>query len=133
MWNAYRKEQNSEQTQKQSEEPRAEPPTEPSNEPPQKPAFFAPDYKRIRINDKEEHTLKLLLELEARSPDREYTATDFTALTGRSQTTEARYLKRLWQQGKLNREWKNRQYYYTLVTTGSKTVSQTPMTNPQTQ
>ena len=42
------------------------------------------------------------------------------------------YLKRLWQQGKLKREWKNRQYYYTLAATGSKTVSQSPMTDPQT-
>ena len=70
--------------------------------------------------------------LKAQSPDREYTATDFTALTGRNHITEARYLKRLWQQGKLNREWKNRQYYYTLVTTESKTVSQNEVSNPQT-
>lgn len=126
VWKAYRKEQGT-ATLPPEQEPISEEPETKSAEPPQqKPS------KRKRINDKEEHTFKLLLELEAQSPNREYTATDFTALTGRNHITEARYLKRLWQQGKLNREWKNRQYYYTLVTTGSKTVSQTPMTNPQT-
>lgn len=122
VWEAYHKEQGT-----ATLPPEQEPPTEPSEEPPQKPS------KRKRINDKEEHTFKLLLELEAQSPDREYIATDFTALTGRNHITEARYLKRLWQQGKLNREWKNRQYYYTLVTTESKTVSQNEVSNPQTQ
>ncbi len=122
VWEAYRKEQGT-----ATLPPEQEPPTEPSEEPPQKPS------KRKRINDKEEHTLKLLWELEAQSPNREYIATDFTALTGRNHITEARYLKRLWQQGKLNREWKNRQYYYTLVTTESETVSQNEVSNPQTQ
>ena len=130
VWKAYRKEQGTATLSPEQEPIGEEPETknaEPSEEPPQKPS------KRKRINDKEEHTFKLLLELEAQSPDREYIATDFTALTGRNHTTEARYLKRLWQQGKLNREWKNRQYYYTLVTTESKTVSQNEVSNPQTQ
>lgn len=126
VWEAYRKEQGT-ATLPPEKEPIGEEPEKKSAEPPQKPS------KRKRINDKEEHTLKLLLELEARSPNREYTPTDFTALTGRNHITEARYLKRLWQQGKLNREWKNRQYCYTLVTTGSKTVSQNEVSNPQTQ
>lgn len=130
VWEAYRKEQGTATLPPEQEPIGEEPETknaEPSEEPPQKPS------KRKRINDKEEHTFKLLLELEAQSPNREYIATDFTALTGRNHITEARYLKRLWQQGKLNREWKNRQYYYTLVTTESKTVSQNEVSNPQTQ
>lgn len=126
VWNAYRKEQNPPTEPEQKAESEQEPSTGLSAESPQKPS------KRKRIDDKEEYTLKLLLELEARSPDREYIPADFTTLTGRSQITEARYLKRLWQQGKLKREWKNRQYYYTLAATGSKTVSQSPMTDPQT-
>lgn len=88
--------------------------------------------KRIRIEEKEEHTLKLLLELEAKEQGQEYLPTDFTAITGRNYTTEARHLKTLWEQGKLKREWKNRQYYYTLAT-GSKTVGQTAVSNPQMQ
>ena len=126
VWNAYHKEQNPPTEPEQKTESEQEPSTGLSAEPPQKPS------KRKRIDDKEEYTLKLLLELESRSPDREYIPADFATLTGRSQITEARYLKRLWQQGKLKREWKNRQYYYTLAATGSKTVSQSPMTDPQT-
>lgn len=96
--------------------------------------------KRIRINDKEEHTLKLILDLEAQNPNREYLPTDFTAITGRDKQTEARHLKTLWEQGKLNRLKKDRQYFYTLVsatlntgTTTSKTVSQIAVSNSQTQ
>jgi hypothetical protein len=98
----------------------------------QQPTFFEPHYKRIRINDKEEHTFKILLELEAIQQGREYLCSDITALTKRSQGIEARYLKTLWEQGKLKREWKNRQYYYTLLTTGSEPVSQTILSNSQT-
>ncbi len=88
--------------------------------------------KRIRIDDKEKHTFKLLLELEQQNQGREYQAQDFTAITGRNQITEARHLKTLFEQGKLSREWRNRQYYYRL-TPSSKTVGQTPMTNTKTQ
>jgi hypothetical protein len=95
------------------------------------PTFFDKHYKRIRINDKEEHTYKTILELEAQNPNREYLTSDITALTGRSQCMEARYLKILWEQGKLSREWKERQYYYTLANTSSTTVSQSPLTNTQ--
>lgn len=35
-------------------------------------------------------------------------------------------------QGKLNREWKDKQYFYTLIT-DSKTVSQNPLSNSETQ
>jgi DNA-binding HxlR family transcriptional regulator len=104
---------------------------EPSNETAQaEPTFFDKNYKRIRINDKEEHTYKLILELEAKEPNREYLTSDLQALSKRSQTIEARYLKLLWEQGKLTREWRNRQYYYRL-TTISKTVSQIMETNTQ--
>lgn len=95
------------------------------------PTFFDKTYKRIRINDKEEYTYKLLLELEAKEPNREYLSSDVTALSNRSQGIEARYLKTLWEQGKLTREWRNRQYYYRLTTT-SETVSQTAESNTQT-
>lgn len=92
--------------------------------------------KRNRIDDKEEHTLKLILELEAEQPQREYQPKDFTAITGRNRITEARHLKTLWEQGTLNREWKNRQYFYTLktqpTTTSSKQVSQNPPSDPKT-
>lgn len=93
------------------------------------PTFFDKHYKRIRINDKEEHTFKLLLELEAQEPNRKYVTKDITTISKRSQCIESRYLKNLWEQGKLNREKKDRQYIYTLVTTNSQTVSQTTQTN----
>jgi hypothetical protein len=105
---------------------------EPNTEQEQQPTFFEPNYKRIRINEKEEYTYKLILELEAKEQGRKYLTSDITALSKRSQCIEARYLKTLWEQGKLNREWKDRQYYYTLATTNSKTVSQNPMSNPKT-
>lgn len=88
-----------------------------------------------RIDEKEKHTLKLLLELEAKEQGREYQPHHFTAITGRSKITEARHLKTLWEQGTLNREWKDRQYFYTLnqsTTTSSKQVSQNPLSNYQT-
>ncbi len=87
--------------------------------------------KRKRINEKEDYTFKLLLELEAQQPNREYLSTDFPAISGRSEISEARYLKRLCEQGKLKRERKNRKYYYTLAKS-SKTVGQTPLSNPKT-
>lgn len=88
--------------------------------------------KRNRIDEKEKYTLKLLLEMEAKQQGREYQPQDFTTITGRNRITEARHLKTLWEQGKLNRQWRNRQYYYTLATTSSKTVSQNPVSNSQT-
>lgn len=97
-----------------------------------KTSFFDKNHKRIRIKEKEEHTYKLILELEAKEPNREYLTSDLQAVSKRSQTIEARYLKLLWQQGKLKREWRNRQYYYSLMTS-SKTVSQTTLSNSQTQ
>jgi hypothetical protein len=96
------------------------------------PTFFDKHYKRIRINDKEEHTYKIILQLEAQQTGREYLCSDITAATKRSQGIEARYLKTLWEQGKLSREWKNRQYYYKLATTSSEPVSQTALSNSQT-
>ena len=121
----------SKKEQEQTAEPEQEPKENIQAEPKEEPNFFDKNYKRKRINEKEEHTLKMILELEAKQPEREYLSSDFTAITGRSQTTEARYLKILWEQGKLNREWRNRQYYYTLVKTSSKQVSKTPLSNPE--
>lgn len=92
--------------------------------------------KRNRIDDKEKHTLKLLLKLEAEQQGREYHPNDFTAITDRSKCTEARHLKTLYEQGKLNRKYRNRQYFYTLktqsTTTNSKQVSQNPLADPKT-
>jgi len=92
--------------------------------------------KRNRIDDKEKHTLKLLLEMEAEQQGREYQPHHFTAITDRSSITEARHLKTLWEQGTLNREWRNRQYFYSLktqsTTTSSKQVSKTPLSDPKT-
>jgi len=96
------------------------------------PTFLEKGYKRVRIEDKEEHTLKILLELETQGAGREYLPDDFTAITGRNYTTEARHLKTLWEQGKLKREWKNRQYHYTLATRGSKQVGKSALANSQT-
>lgn len=111
-------------------EQQAEPINEPLNENEQKePTFFEKNYKRIRINDKEEHTYKLILELEAKEPNREYLTSDITALSKRSQCIEARYLKNLWEHGKLTREWKNRQYHYRLSTPTSQTLSQNTLSN----
>ncbi len=128
--------------QKENNEPKKiNPQAEPLKENPASPKYADPDRqpKRIRIEEKEEHTLKLLLELETKQAGREYLADDFTAITGRNYITEARYLKILWEQKKLNREWKNRQYYYTLApekngadTNSSKAVSQTAVSNSQT-
>lgn len=85
-----------------------------------------------RIDEKEKHTLKLLLELEQEQPNREYQPHHFTAITGRSKITEARHLKTLWEQGTLTREWKDRQYFYRLAMTSSRQVSQNPLSNSQT-
>ena len=76
--------------------------------------FFERDYKRIRINEKEKHTLKVLMELEAQNPNREYIISDISDITKRSTQTEGRHLKTLWQQGKLKRTFRNKKYYYTL-------------------
>lgn len=81
----------------------------------QKPTFFNRDYKRIRINEKEGHTLKVLLELEAKQPNREYLISDVSTITKRSTQTEGRHLKTLWKQGKLNRIFKSKKYYYTFL------------------
>jgi len=107
-------------------------PAEISNEQATNPTFFERHYKRTRINEKEGYTLKILLELEAQEQGREYLTSDITALSKRSQCIEARYLKDLWEQGKLNRQWRNRQYYYTLATTNSGTAGQNLPNNPQT-
>lgn len=95
---------------------------EPINEPPTveevttvENPFLNRDYKRIRINDKEEHTLKILLELEAKEPNREYEIRDISTITKRSSQTEGRHLKTLWEQGKLNRTFKQKKFYYTLA------------------
>ena len=141
VWNEYNKQEQQEPT-KQEPTPEPEPisEAEPTKEPEQEtektetekePAFFDKQYKRIRINEKEEYTFKMLLQLEAEQAGREYLSSDITALSKRSQCIEARYLKTLWEQGKLTREWRNRQYYYRL-TSGSKTVSQNPVSNSQT-
>lgn len=141
IWEAYKQqnenpktETETEQKTETEEEITAEPTaqeTEQKTEVEATPTFFDKHYKRIRINDKEEHTYKTILELENEQPNREYLTSDITTLTGRSQCMEARYLKILWEQGKLSREWKERQYYYTLANTSSTTVSQSPLTNTQ--
>ena len=129
VWDAYYKQQGKSTNTEAPTEPQ-EPKQEPITTEPQNEAERAT--KRIRINEKEEHTLNLIIELEAQQPQRIYLPEHFTAITGRNRLTEARHLKALWEQGKLNREWKNRQYYYTL-NTNSKTVSQNEVSNPQTQ
>jgi len=129
IWEAYNK-QNAKPTTENKNVKNTE--TEPPKEEENPPAFFEKHYKRIRINEKEEHTYKIILQLEVEQPQREYLSNDITAVTGRSQCIEARYLKTLWEQGKLNREWKDRQYFYTLIT-DSKTVSQNPVSNSENQ
>jgi len=149
VWNAYNEEQNGQAPQEPTaepqqepikEEPKAEPITEPQpeenteqepSEEPQAEPEPIKRKKRIRINDREEHTLKIILELEAQEPQREYLPADITAITKRSPITETKYLKMLWIQGKLNRELKNRKQYYSLATNSSRTVSHNPMTNPE--
>jgi len=85
-----------------------------------------------KTSEKEERTFKLLLELEAQQPQRTYLPEDFTVVTERSLTTEAKYLKVLWEQGKLTREWRNGQFYYALATESSRTVGQTTLSDTQT-
>lgn len=132
IWNEYNKQNGKEKSK--AVEVKTESKPEPINTEPQNTTTKAErKITRVRIDEKEKHTLKLLLELEAQQAGRYYQADDFTAITGRNRLTEARHLKTLWEQGRLNREWKDRQYYYTLATTDSKTVSQTGMTNPETQ
>jgi len=133
VWNAYGNTKSDTQTEQEEQQKQA-PTPETENTPEQdgeqeEPTFFERNYKRIRINEKEEYTLKILLELEAQEQGRQYHTSDITAITKRSQCIEARYLKTLWEQGKLNREWKDRQYYYTLATTNSGTAGQTPLTD----
>lgn len=138
VWEAYnkskapKKEQSQPQEVKEQEQQQEQTQTpEPNTEQENTTANAERKVTRVRIDEKEEHTLKLLLELEAQQPQRTYLAEHFTAITGRSYTTEARHLKTLWEQGKLNREWKDRQYYYTLATSSSKTVSQNIVSNAQ--
>lgn len=126
VWDEYNKSKAPKEQQKQ--EPQKEQPTEEPIQ--QEPTAHK---QRVRIEEKEEHTLKILLTLEEQEPQKEYLATDITAITKRSPITETRHLKNLWEQGKLNREWKNRKYYYTLAMNSSKTVSQTPMTDTENQ
>lgn len=137
VWNEYNKQQGKEEPtpepmpEAEQEPPKAEP-TENDTEQEEEPTFFEKNYKRIRINEKEKHTFKILLQLEAEQPNREYITKDITAITGRSQCIESRYLKNLWEQGKLNREWKKRQYIYTL-TPDSRQESQNPLSDTQSQ
>jgi len=133
VWDEYNKSKAPKEQQEQptKEQVQQEPQTEELIQQEQEPTFFEPHYKRIRINEKEEHTYKLILELEAQEQGRKYQTNDITALSKRSQCIEARYLKTLWEQGKLNREWKNRKYYYTLATNSSKTVSQNTVSNSE--
>jgi hypothetical protein len=131
VWNAYGNTKPDAKTEQEQKSQNTNKTAEAKHE--TKPAFFERHYKRLRINAKEEHTLKILLELEAKERGRQYQTSDITAITKRSQCIEAKYLKTLWEQGKLERQWKNRQYIYTLVTTDSGTVSQTPLTNTENQ
>lgn len=142
VWNAYGNQQQNDtkpkiETQPQKEGKNETEDTNPATEETALPTEQKTKWKRR--NEKEEYTLKILLELEAKQPQREYLPEDFTAITGRSFVSEARYLKTLWEQGKLNREWKKRKYFYTLApcppiggTTDSGTVSQNQPTNPET-
>jgi len=128
VWNEYNKQQGKEE---QEEIKEAEPQKE-NTQAEQEPTEELTEHKqRVRIDDKEKHTLKLLLELEEKEPNRTYLPNDFTTITGRSYTTEARHLKTLWKQGNLEREWKDQRYYYRLAKTGSKTVSQNGVSNSQ--
>jgi hypothetical protein len=95
---------------KQTEQPTAEP--EPITEPPK---AEQQEQKRVRITNHYKHTLKLLLELEAKQPKRTYEPNDFTKLTGRSYGIEASYLKTLWEKKILDREMINSQYVYRLA------------------
>lgn len=91
------------QEPKQKETAQAEPITEP-------PKVEQQEQKRVRITDNYKHTLKLLLEMEAKEPKRTYEANDFTKLTGRSYGIEASYLKTLWEKKILDREMIDSQY-----------------------
>ncbi len=131
VWNEYHKSKAPKEQQEQ--EPQQEQPTEePIQQEPQTEEPTA-HKQRVRIDEKEEHTLKILLELEEQEPQKEYLATDITAITKRSPITETRHLKTLWEQGKLNRNFRNRKYYYSLAMNDSKTVSQNTVSNSQTQ
>lgn len=142
VWNEYNKQQGKEEQEEPIKEPEPMPeakqeppkaePTENGTEQEESPTFFEKNYKRIRINEKEKHTFKILLQLEEKEPNREYQTQDITAITGRSQCIEARYLKNLWEQGKLNREWKDRRYFYSL-TPDSRQESQNPLSDTQSQ
>lgn len=122
VWNEYNKEQNytaseeQEQEPQQQEQPRTE---EPHTEQQEQGA---------------DYTYKKMVETCQTEPDKVFTVHQVYALTGRTQRTENRHLKTLWEQGRLNRQWKDRQYHYTLAPKqDSKTVSQNPMTDSQTQ
>ncbi len=131
VWNEYNKQHEKQEIQEpiKPTEPQTEKTeiiklTEPSEPTPTEPK------KRTRIKEKEQHTLKLLLELEAQQPKREYMAEDFSTITGRSYCTEARHLKTLWENKILTRKSKDQKYYYTL--NSSKSVSQNNLSDTQT-
>ena len=104
-------ENQNEESRTTTEQENTHPPTEPAHPPTEQ---TEQKRKRASTGENEERTFKAFLELETQERGREYLISDITAKTGRSRIAETRHLKTLLRQGRINREWKNQRYYYTL-------------------
>ncbi len=81
------------------------------------------------------HTYKKMIEAESAEANRTFTTNQVSQLTGKKPRTAMKHLQILAEKGLLNRirSNKNKAYSYTLTQNTSKTVSQNPIANPQTQ
>src|SRR5690606_15207795 len=136
VWEAYRKEQRKEQPP-QGQEPLTEQPEEPTQEPQQQATQEQKDPIRQAPEEPQKqganYTYQKMLEAAEAEPNKTFSVHQVYALTGKTQRTENRHLKTLFDKGLLNRSLHGAQYYYTLAKQDSKTVSQTPLSNPQNQ
>ena len=111
VWNAYNKEQGNEPT------------TEPQ-----------PEQEPTKNNQQgANHTLQIICSIIGTNTDQNFTVKDVIEWTNGNMRTIKLHLKDLTEKGQLNRELINNQYYSYTLKQASKTVSQNPMTNPQTQ
>lgn len=115
VWNAYNKEQGNESTTEPQPEQKAE--QEPTK------------------NNQQgaNNTLQIICSTIGTNTDQNFTVKDVIEWTNGNMRTAREHLKQLTEKEELNRELVNNQYYSYTLKQASKTVSQNPMTNPQTQ
>lgn len=117
VWNAYNKEQGNEPTTEPQPEQKAEAEQEPTK------------------NNQQgaNNTLQIICSIIGTNTAQNFTVKDVIEWTNGNMRTIKLHLKDLTEKGQLNRELVNNQYYSYTLKQASKTVSQNPITNPQTQ